>query len=94
MQYLGRLKTDLRRLEAWTERLREWLASDLLQPLVRQMEGVHKASLCNTVLFSNADNDSIHSLYGIMKKNADNGIIHSLYGIMTAIVMLYAQRAA
>ena len=34
---LARLQTDARTLEAWTDRFREWLAAEVLKPLVRQV---------------------------------------------------------
>ena len=39
---LARLQTDARTLEAWTDRFREWLAAEVLQPLVRQVGSAHE----------------------------------------------------
>lgn len=39
---LARLRTARPELETWTEQLRAWLAADLLQPLVRLLNGTHK----------------------------------------------------
>ena len=39
---LARLQMDARTLEAWTDRFREWLAADVLKPLVRQVRSAHE----------------------------------------------------
>ena len=41
---LARLRTARPELETWTEQLRAWLAADLLQPLVRLLNGTHKVN--------------------------------------------------
>ena len=38
---LGRLAATRADLDAWAERLRAWLAAELLQPLVRLLDGAH-----------------------------------------------------
>lgn len=43
---LARLRTARPELETWTEQLRAWLAADLLQPLVRLLNGTHKVRIC------------------------------------------------
>ncbi len=43
---LARLRTARPELETWTEQLRAWLAADLLQLLVRLLNGTHKVGIC------------------------------------------------
>lgn len=50
------LKIRRRDLESWTERLREWLSSKMLKPLVRLIDGAHQEvrpqrSACPPCLF-------------------------------------------
>lgn len=41
---LQRLRVTPAGLHAWTEQLRLWLAADLLQPLMRLLDGAHAVS--------------------------------------------------
>ena len=40
---LARLRVDRRTLEVWTDRLREWLAAHVIQPLLRCVDSAHTA---------------------------------------------------
>lgn len=42
---LQRLRVSPAGLHAWTEQLRLWLAAELLQPLMRLLDGAHQVSI-------------------------------------------------